>query len=341
MNNRLIAMILMVSGLWSCSSATKKDKLPQGVAYFQYVEYQGNDEFYEKNPLVENQFYNPVLQGFYPDPSVCKKGEYFYMVNSSFSYFPGVPIFRSTDMVNWEQIGNVLDRVEQFQNFDKRVSQGIYAPALSYNEFDDTFYLVTTFVGGGGNFMVKSKDPEGPWSNPIWLPQVQGIDPSIFIDQDGTAFICNNQDPEGESQYQGHKAIWLQKMNLQTGKTEGERRMIRNGGNNLEEKPVWIEGPHLYHIGDYYYLLASEGGTSNDHAVCFYRSKNIWGEYEACPHNPVLTQRTLNPNRVNPVSNAGHADIEQMPDGSWRAVFLACRPYTANNDFNLGRETFV
>ncbi|MFV0365620.1 MAG: glycoside hydrolase family 43 protein [Mangrovibacterium sp.] len=341
MNNRVIAMILMVSSLCSCSSATKKDKLPQGVAYFQYVEYLGNDKFYVENPLTENQYYNPVLQGCYSDPSVCQKGTYFYLVSSTFSFFPAMPIFRSTDMVNWEQIGNVLDREEQFQNFDKRVSQGIYAPALTYNEFDDTFYLVTTFVGGGGNFMVKAKDPAGPWSNPIWLPEVQGIDPSIFIDHDGTAYICNNQDPEGGSLYQGHKAIWLQKIDLETGKTEGERQMIRNGGNKLVEKPVWIEGPHVYHIGSYYYLLASEGGTSSDHAVCFYRGNEVWGPYEACPHNPVLTQRKLNPKRKNPVSNAGHADIVQMSDGSWRAVFLACRPYTENNDFNLGRETFM
>ncbi|MFV0554905.1 MAG: glycoside hydrolase family 43 protein [Mangrovibacterium sp.] len=333
--------ILTLVALVFVACSTEKISLPQGVAYFQYVAYQGNDEFYNETPRGENQYYNPVLQGCYPDPSVCRKGDYYYMVSSTFSFFPAMPIFRSTDMVNWEQIGNVLNREEQYQNFDKRVSQGIYAPAITYNEFDDTFYLVTTFVGGGGNFMVKTKDPAGDWSNPIWLPEVQGIDPSLFIDRDGTAYICNNQDPVGGSLYEGHKAIWLQKIDLETGKTIGERRMIRNGGNKLKEKPVWIEGPHLYHIGDFYYLLASEGGTSSDHAVCFYRSKNIWDEYEACPHNPVLTQRTLDPNRANPVSNAGHADIEQMPDGSWRVVFLACRPYTANNDFNIGRETFM
>ncbi len=339
MQIKYLIVFLSITSLFSCGS--KQDKLQQNEAYFKYVSYQGNDSFYHENPLKENQYYNPVLQGYYPDPSFCKKGEYFYLVTSTFSNFPGLPIFRSADLINWEQIGNALDRAEQFDNTDKRTSQGIYAPTIRYNKHDDTFYLVTTYVGGGGNFMLKAKDPAGPWSNPIWLPEVLGIDPDLFFDEDGKLYICNNQDPEGGSLYEGHKAIWLQEFDLKTEKTVGERKMIRNGGNNLAEKPIWIEGPHIYKINGFYYLLASEGGTSINHAVCFYRSKNVWGPYEACPQNPVLTQRGFNPNRKNPVSNAGHADIVQMKDGSWRAIFLACRPYTANNDFNIGRETFM
>ncbi|MFV0505723.1 MAG: glycoside hydrolase family 43 protein [Bacteroidales bacterium] len=339
MKHQSFVFLSLVFILFSCSN--KSNEHSQNEAYFKYVSYQGDDTFYKEHPLKEGQYYNPVLQGYYPDPSVCKRGEYFYLVTSTFSNFPGLPIFRSTDLINWDQIGNALDRPEQFDNTDKRTSQGIYAPTIRYNKHEDMFYLVTTYVGGGGNFMLKAKDPAGPWSNPIWLPEVLGIDPDLFFDNDGRLYIANNQDPEGGGLYQGHKAIWLQEFDMKTEKTIGERKMIRNGGNNLDEKPIWIEGPHLYKMDGYYYLLTSEGGTSINHSLCFYRSKDVWGPYEACPSNPVLTQRSLDPNREDPVSNAGHADIVQMNDGSWRVVFLACRPYTAANDFNIGRETFM
>src|SRR5690554_547873 len=334
---------LLIIGTIMLFSCTNKPtvKVNPGEAHFEYVKYSGSDPYYDQNPLSEGQFYNPILPGFYPDPSICQKGDDYYLVTSTFSFFPGVPIFHSTDLVNWTQLGHVLDRPSQFNNDSLPVSAGIFAPAISYNPHNDTFYMITTFVRGGGNFYVKAKDPAGPWSDPIWLPEVPDIDPSIFFDDDGKAYITNNQDPEGGSTYQGHKATWIQEFDWKNDKTVGPRKMIRNGGHNLADKPVWIEAPHIFKVHGYYYLTTAEGGTSIDHSQVIFRSKSIWGPYETNPDNPLLTQRHLPADREFPVTNVGHADYVQTSSGDWYAVFLGCRPYTANNMYNIGRETFI
>ena len=123
------------------------------------------------------QSVNPVIPGFHPDPSVCRVGDKFYLVNSTFQYFPGVPIFESTDMQHWKQIGNVLDREEQLPLKGGTSWTGIYAPTIRYN--DGTYYMITTNVGNGGNFFVTSHDPKGPWSAPIWLEQKASTPRSI------------------------------------------------------------------------------------------------------------------------------------------------------------------
>lgn len=184
----------------SCSSAhagSEASVEPQkSHAIFGSFTYEGNDDFYKANPLKsENEFYNPVLPGWYSDPSVCTngKGDY-YLVTSTFTYYPGVPVFHSRDLMNWEQIGYVLSRPSQLQNLEKQhVSGGIFAPAIAYNPANQTYYMITTNVGAG-NFFVKTKDPAGEWSDPIMLPQVQGIDPAFFFDEDGKGYIVNNDD---------------------------------------------------------------------------------------------------------------------------------------------------
>ncbi len=289
--------------------------------------------------MADAQVRNPILPGFYPDPSVVKVDGDYYLVNSSFAYFPGVPIFHSTDLVHWEQLGHVLDRPSQLNLTDEGISRGIFAPAINYH--NGLFYMVTTFVDGAGNFFVTAETASGPWSDPVLLPEIDGIDPSFFFDEDGRAYIVNNgPPPDNVSLYNGHRALWMQEFDLETQKLTGPRRIILNGGTDLAQKPVWIEGPHIYKRNGYYYLMAAEGGTSTWHSEVILRSRNIWGPYEVYDGNPILTQRDLSPDRPNPITCAGHADLVETPDGGWAAVFLACRPYTGDY-YNLGRETFL
>ena len=316
---------------------------PEGTALFDDFRYEGMDNFYEENPLHgEDMAYNPLLPGWYSDPSVCSngKGDYF-LVTSTFSYYPGVPLFHSRDLLNWKQVGNVLDRPSQLVNLDRQhVSGGIFAPAIEYNPHNGTYYMLTTNVGAG-NFLVKTTDPFGEWSDPIMLPQVQGIDPSIFFDDDGRAYIVNNDDaPGGKPEYDGHRTIRIVEYDVQSDRTVGERRIIVDKGARPEDEPVWIEGPHLYKIDGWYYLMCAEGGTEEGHSEVIFRSRSVMGGYEPWEGNPILTQRHLDPGRSNPVTCAGHADLVQAPDGGWWAVFLACRPYIGGYE-NLGRETFM
>jgi alpha-N-arabinofuranosidase len=310
------------------------------TAYFDSFTYRGNDDFYKNNPLpAKDYFYNPILPGWYSDPSICKNGEDYFLVTSTFSYFPGVPIFHSKDLVNWKQIGHVLDRPEQLKLDEQKVSEGIFAPAMSYNPHNKTYYMITTNIGGG-NFFVKTKNPFDSWSNPVWLPEVQGIDPSFFFDDDGKAYIVNNDEPIGGSQYDGHRSIRIQRFDTEQDKVFGPREMLVNGGVNLAEKPIWIEGPHLYKINGKYFLMCAEGGTSVNHREVIFRSDSPMGKFIPSENNPILTQKHLDPKRIDPVTCAGHADLVQKTNGEWWSVFLACRPI--ENDFeNLGRETFL
>ncbi|MBL3658941.1 glycoside hydrolase family 43 protein [Fulvivirga sediminis] len=291
-----------------------------------------------KEQTTTNTFQNPILAGFYPDPSICKAGDKFYLTNSSFAYFPGLPIFESDDLVNWKQIGHAMDRKEQLDTQGERITRGLFAPAISFH--DGTFYLVCTRVDKGGNFIITAKNPAGPWSNPTYIPEVNGIDPSLFFDGDKAYIIYNSIPPNNESLYGGHRTIRMYELDKESLKVKGEEILLINGGTDIEKKPVWIEGPHIYKIDDYYYLMCAEGGTAYNHSEVIFRSKNVAGPYEAWSENPILTQRHLDPNRANPITTAGHADIVQMDNGDWWAVFLACRPYEGNY-FNIGRETFL
>lgn len=286
-----------------------------------------------------NHYSNPILQGFYPDPSVCKAGDSYYLVNSTFAYFPGIPIFKSSDLVNWKQIGNVLDRPEQLDLDGLDVSRGVFAPAIRFN--NGIYYLTCTIVAGKNNFFVTATNPEGPWSDPIWLPEVEGIDPSLFFDDDGKAYIIYNSDPpEKKPLYEGHRSIKMYEIDLVKGKVVGEPMILVNGGSDISKKPVWIEGPHIYKKSNFYYLLAAEGGTAEDHSEVVFRSENVKGPYVSYENNPILTQRYLDENRQNPVTSVGHADIIEDKNGNWWGVFLGCRPYE-DNHYNTGRETFM
>lgn len=294
------------------------------------------------NAQSNETFINPVLAGYYPDPSICRVGEDFYLVNSTFSYYPGVPVFHSKDLVHWKQLGHVLDRPEQLQLEGLGVSHGIFAPDISYHE--GIFYMVTTLIGNGGNFVVTAENPAGPWSNPVWLNGVNGIDPSLFFDDNGKAYIVYNSDPpETGALYSGHRTIRMYEFDTEKLEIIGQQYLLINGGTDITKKPIWIEGPHIFKKDGYYYLIAAEGGTSDQHSEVVFRSKDVTGEYVSYSQNPILTQRTLESDREYAVTCTGHADIVKTTAGEWWAVFLGCRPYMPYSEgcFNTGRETFM
>ncbi|MBJ2127265.1 glycoside hydrolase family 43 protein [Flavobacterium sp. IB48] len=307
-------------------------------AVFDYFHYEGKDQIYKTITRTNDNYFNPILSGFYPDPSICRVGNKFYLVNSSFSYFPGLPIFESEDLVNWKQIGHVIDRKEQ-ANFTLAISKGMYAPTIRCH--DGTFYVVCTNVDAGGNFIVTAKNPAGPWSNPIWFPNIDGIDPDIFFDDNGKVYITHNGPPPNNiSVHGGHRAIYMFEYDIKNFKIIGEPKLVINGGTNMAEKPVWIEGPHIIKKDGFYYMICAQGGTEYRHTEVVFRSKNIFGPYESYEMNPILTQKNLDPNRKNQVTTTGHADFIQLPNGEWWSVFLGCRPY-GDDLYNTGRETFM
>jgi xylan 1,4-beta-xylosidase len=307
------------------------------VARFDWVDYAGNDSAYRVNPPKHGEYANPVISGFHPDPSVIRVGENYYLVNSSFSYYPGVPIFRSRDLVHWTQIGNVLDRPSQLPLEGLQISRGVFAPAISYHS--GTYYMINTCVECGGNFVVTAKNPAGPWSERIFLPEVTGIDPSLFFDDDGRAYVINNDAPVGTPRYGGHRALWLQEFDIASQRMKGPRTVVVDGGADPSRNPIWIEGPHIFRHDGHYYLIAAEGGTEDHHSEVVFRSDSVRGPYRPGPANPILTQRTL-PVAQQSVSSTGHAEFVQTPRGDWWAVFLGARPY-APDTYNTGRETFL
>jgi xylan 1,4-beta-xylosidase len=282
---------------------------------------------------------NPILAGFYPDPSICRVDSDFYLVNSTFSYYPGITVFHSRDLTHWNLIGYVLNRPEEFKLDGQGVSRGLFAPAIRYHR--GTFYVTCTLVDGGGNFVATAHNPAGPWSSPVWLPRVNGIDPSLFFDDDGKSYITYNSiPPDDKSLYSGHRTIRIFEFDPDSLAVKGEEHILVNGGTDITKEPVWIEGPHILKKDGTYFLLAAEGGTAENHSEVVFKSANVLGPYIPYDKNPVLTQRELDPGRKNPITCTGHADLVQMVDGNWWAVFLGCRPYE-DDYFNTGRETFL
>ncbi len=270
---------------------------------------------------------NPILPGFYPDPSICRVEDDYYLVTSSFAFFPGVPIFHSRDLRHWEQIGHVLTRSSQLPLNCRRISGGIYAPTLRYH--DGVFYMITTNVDGIGDFVCTATDPRGPWSEMHVIENAPGIDPSLFFDEDGICYMCGNEWGKGEPW------IWAAEFDTKTFSLKGERKRLWQGALRNAWAP---EAPHLYFRDGYYYLMIAEGGTEFFHAVTIARSKSIFGPYEGFRGNPILTHRHLG--KGYPISNTGHADLVENRDGSWHMVLLASRPYGGYH-LNMGRETFM
>ena len=275
---------------------------------------------------------NPIMPGFYPDPSICAVGEDYYLVNSTFAYFPGLPVLHSKDLAHWEQIGNVLDRESQLPLGDTGHSRGLFAPTIRY--YDGVFYVICTNVSFGGNFIVTATNPAGPWSEPYYIEGADGIDPSLFFDNDGKCYyIGTHPNPDG-CRYDGDWFIWIQELDVKTMKLVGEKKNVWNGA---MRGVIWPEGPHLYHIGDYYYIMHAEGGTGPEHCVAICRSKDLWGPYENYRKNPVMTHRHLG--KAYPIQYVGHADLFETPKGEWYIAMLAVRPLEGYT--TMGRETFL
>lgn len=268
------------------------------------------------------KYTNPIISGFHPDPSVCRVGNDFFLVNSTFEYFPGIPVYHSTDLIHWEQIGHCLTRNSQV-SLVKGVPNclGIYAPTIRYS--NGIFYVIVTNVANndkGGNFIVWTKDIYGEWSEPI-MTEFNGIDPSLFFDDDGKVYYSGTD-----------YNIYVSELDINTGKAIGERHYVWNGSgaNNPE-------GPHLYKVNGFYYLMIAEGGTELGHMVTIARSSSIFGPYESCPNNPILTNRGTG----LPIKAVGHADIVEDANGHWWAVCLANRPISYPFRHSLGRETML
>ena len=270
------------------------------------------------------KYQNPVITGFYPDPSICRSGEDYYLVNSTFEFFPGVVVSHSRDLVHWKQIGHCISRNSQLKLFEGHMNNtGIFAPTIRYHE--GVFYMVVTNVAhgqeGSGNFYVWTKDPAGEWSDPVFL-NTPGIDPSLFFDDDGKAYYIGTGSPE----------IYLREIDFGRGELVGESVKLWAGTGG-----AYPEGPHIYKKNGWYYLMISEGGTERGHMLTMARSRSVKGPYEPCPHNPVMTNRSLR----FPLESVGHADLVEDPDGNWWAVCLGTRPFGYPPRHNLGRETML
>jgi alpha-N-arabinofuranosidase len=346
MNKVRISMLTLLIAFYTFSAVSstgdKAAKPSKNAPLFSNVVYQGDDQVYRDYPLEADEFYNPILQGCYPDPAITRKGDDFYLVCSTFAMFPGVPIFHSNDLVNWTQIGHVLDRTSQLDVHDTGISQGVYAPGITYNPHNDTFYMiVTAFAGGLGNIIVKTKDPMQGWGEPKKL-KFNGIDPCIFFDEDGKGYIVHNDAPDkGKELYNGHRVIKVWEYDVENDQViEGTDKIIVDGGVDLADKPIWIEAPHIYKKNGRYYLMCAEGGTGDWHSEVIFVSDNPKGPYVPAPSNPILTQRYFPKDRKNKVDWAGHADLVLGPNDKYYGVFLAIRPNDKDR-VNAGRETFI
>ena len=292
---------------------------------------------------MSQTFKNPIIAGGYPDPSICKVGNDFYIVNSSFEYFPGLPIHKSNDLVNWELIGHGLHRKDQCQTsvnlVDVQSNGGIHAPSIRYH--DGKFYIITTNVysdptskkSGVVNFIITASNPAGPWSDPIVVKGAPGIDPDIFFDDDGKIWYVGNHGPENP-RFNGEGEIWLQELEPKTFQLTGERFFLWRGACG----GTWAEGPHIYKKDGRYYLLIAEGGTHFNHAVMIAVSDKIQGPYISNDRNPILSTRNLSYD--NWVHSTGHGDLVELDDGRWFMVSLGIRG-DVERASNMGRETHI
>jgi len=273
--------------------------------------------------------HNPILKGFCPDPSIIRVGKDYFIATSTFEWWPGVRLFHSTDLQNWEQIPSPLTRASQLNMLGNPCSGGVWAPCLSYD--GSRFYLVFTDVKtkkgrfyNTPNFLVWTDDIYGEWSEPVYLNSI-GFDPSLFHDADGRKYLI--------SMINGFKGITVQEFNPSTWVLTGSRTTVYTG-----TELGYLEGPHMYHIGDWYYLVAAEGGTGYTHAVTMARSKSLYGPFETMPGNPVITSCRED---LSMLQKCGHGDLIDTPDGEWYMVHLCSRPVPGTKWCTLGRETAI
>jgi len=257
-----------------------------------------------------------------PDPSICRVDDDFYLVTSTFEYFPGVPVYHSKDLVHWEQIGHALDSKTNCPLTGANSSGGNYAPAIRYNK--GTFYVSCTNYGGRGSqgaFYVTATNPAGPWSAPVWVGN-WNVDPSMLFANDSMYWVS----PDNKGSFMVGTFDPVSK------KVIKPLKLIASGLGGSSP-----EGPHMYKIKDYYYLMSAEGGTGYEHREVIQRSKSPYGPFEPSPYNPVISNMK---HPESPFQAIGHADLVQLKDGSWWLVCLGFRP-KGGRFHHLGRETFL
>ncbi|OKP77619.1 glycoside hydrolase [Paenibacillus helianthi] len=271
------------------------------------------------------KYNNPVIKGFYPDPSVCKVENTYYLVCSSFQYFPGVPIFKSQDLINWTPIGHCLTRKSQVQLDSVSSSGGVFAPTLRYHQ--GRFYMTTTNDTTRQNFYVWTDDIYGEWSEPINVDQ-GGIDPDLYFEDGKTYFMSNGTDDDGAA------GIVQCEIDIESGRKLSPSRSVWQGTGGR-----YLESPHLYKINGRYYLMAAEGGTEYGHMVTYARGDSPSGPFEAYRNNPVLTNRNLGGYELQGV---GHGDLIQNHEGNWWLLHLGFRQTGLYLTYHhLGREVFL
>lgn len=280
---------------------------------------------------------NPILPGFHPDPAVERVGEDYYLVTSSFQWFPGIPVYTSRDLVHWRPVGYALTRDSQLDLRGVGDSLGVWAPDIRF--IDGVFYIAYTDMRRYNkhnrrdrlieNKLVRATDPAGPWSDPV-LINGSGIDPSIFRDDDGRTYWVNQvYGPDTFS-----RGIECCEIDLTEMRLTGEPRLLWPG-----TSVGYTEGPHIYKRGGWYYLLTAEGGTFHNHQCSIARSRDLWGPYETMPGNPLLTMRDTW--REAGISRSGHGDFIEVGGDLRHIAFLAARPYGPRGCANPGRETFM
>ncbi len=273
---------------------------------------------------------NPLIPGFNPDPSIVRVDEDFYLATSSFEYLPGIPIHHSRDLESWDLIGHVATRSGQLQMVGVPTAGGAWAPTIRWR--DGTFYVVVTDAMGRGTIVFTATDPGGPWSDGMVVHGVDGIDPDLAWDGED-CYMTYSGLLLGGAELGRHLGIQQVRLDLETG-TALERPRSLWSGTGL----MFPEAPHLYRVGDWWYLMIAEGGTERGHAISIARSSSPSGPFEGCPHNPVLSARSTD----RPIQNTGHGDLVQAPDGSWAVVLLGMRTRGMTRAFSsLGRETFA
>lgn len=277
------------------------------------------------------QVTNPILPGFHPDPSICRAGDDYYICCSSFTWYPGLPIYHSRDLVNWELAGHAISRPGMVTLDGVKDKDGVWAPTIRHH--DGTWYIFCN-VSNGGNFYITARDVRGPWSDPVFIKDAPGIDPDIFWDDDGRSYLLANSGKFPGRKYSASTSIWLQEIDLKSGRLLGERKYLTSG-HALNAK--YAEGAHLYKTDGRYVLTVAEGGTDFNHAVTLLTSKSLTGPYLPQQVNPVLSQRQFG--HGCPLQCVGHADLVQTPAGDWYAVALGKRMVDGRHAFT--RETFL
>ncbi len=280
-----------------------------------------------------NRLINPIIPGFYPDPSICRVGDDYYIACSSFELSPAVPVFHSKDLAHWEQICYAFTPENGFHMEKNTLNGGIMAPTIRYHK--GTFYILNMNYSDKGNYIITATDPAGPWSEPHWLMDVPGIDASIFFDDDDTCYVVGTAQCWPDGNGGKRQGVWVAKYDIENFKVVSDPVPIYGGAMAGVAAP---EAPHLYHIGEYYYCMIAEGGTEHYHSETIARSKSVFGPYESNPANPLITHRHMG--FKCPIGNVGHADLVELPDGSWYAVMLASRLIDGKSK-NIGRETFI